>query len=497
MSASSFESLPVYLNDELLLEEIMEQLNNEGRVIAKREGIHFSEVRKLCVKFRGLRSIENLWEFTSLTRLELNSNLIEKIEGLDRLVNLTWLNLSFNSIRKIEGLDSLWKLEVLNLTRNKISVIENMDTLERLTHFSIAKNHLEQQDNVLYLRKFKKLFALTLEENPAFKGDDYKLFIVVHFPELKYIEDTVIDDEMRNAAAIKYSYISESMRFEEEQKQEADGAKQRQEAEIKLHKDAFVEELNGPHLFKSMFEDDLEAETLHRVPGVPPLLQTYPHQTVELCMQLFEAGLTEHKRREAEVSLFTSGVTKTKDDCKQQTRQILAEFDRQHRESSEEMLKISDPDLLKAKIDYCCGEISELRDVLMTLELHLFSELEIRDLEDKHHEKVQQIALATLKNVAEDDLGEDFPNDVKMLFTVKDTVMEALDTCHNNHLLKVSDRETQLEACLSAWKVSLIKEIKDKDLKEHRKRLRDIIRYGDYLTECLEMLLPYHKTEQL
>ena len=40
--------------------------------------------------------------------------------------------------------------------------------------------------------------------------------------------------------------------------------------------DAFVEELNGPHLFKSMLKNDPEAETLHRVPGMPPLLQTYP-----------------------------------------------------------------------------------------------------------------------------------------------------------------------------------------------------------------------------
>ena len=51
-------------------------------------------------------------------------------------------------------------------------------------------------------------------------------------------------------------------------------------------------------------------------------------------MQLFEAGLAEHKRREAEVSLFASGVTKTKENCKQQTRELLAEFDRQHREVS-------------------------------------------------------------------------------------------------------------------------------------------------------------------
>lgn len=36
--------------------------------------------------------IDHLWEFTSLTMLYLNNNLIEKIEGLDHLINLTWLS---------------------------------------------------------------------------------------------------------------------------------------------------------------------------------------------------------------------------------------------------------------------------------------------------------------------------------------------------------------------------------------------------------------------
>lgn len=33
-----------------------------------------------------------MWEFTSLVKLDLNNNLIEKIEGLDSLVNLELLS---------------------------------------------------------------------------------------------------------------------------------------------------------------------------------------------------------------------------------------------------------------------------------------------------------------------------------------------------------------------------------------------------------------------
>ncbi len=49
---------------------------------------------------------------SSLTRLFLDNNFIERIGGLDQLFHLTWLDLSFNRIKKVEGLESLKKLEV-------------------------------------------------------------------------------------------------------------------------------------------------------------------------------------------------------------------------------------------------------------------------------------------------------------------------------------------------------------------------------------------------
>lgn len=42
--------------------------------------------------FTDILRIDHLWEFTSLVRLDLTNNLIEKIEGLDCLVNLTSLS---------------------------------------------------------------------------------------------------------------------------------------------------------------------------------------------------------------------------------------------------------------------------------------------------------------------------------------------------------------------------------------------------------------------
>ena len=123
-----------------------------------------------------------------------------------------------------------------------------------------------------------------------------------------------------------------------------------------------MEYLNGPYLFKSMFSDDPEAEMLLCVPGVAPLIQTYPlpfmpsnpcrysnsnlwkpfldpaltfeHQMVDLCRQLFETGLSEHERRQMEVNSFFTAETKAMTNSQQQATQIIVKFEQQQNEVS-------------------------------------------------------------------------------------------------------------------------------------------------------------------
>ncbi|AWP18853.1 putative leucine-rich repeat-containing protein 48 isoform 2 [Scophthalmus maximus] len=418
------------------------------------------------------------------------------MEGLDSLMNLTWLNLSFNRIEKMEGLESLQRLELLNLSNNRISVIENMDGLEKLSHFFIANNLLGQLDNVLYLRKFKNLFTLNLFGNPVSK-ENYTFFIAAY----KGLNCTdLMSNELlktKNEAAVKYHYIIEEMRHNELQKQQADDAEQSRKAELQSHTDAFVEFLNGAHLFNSMFNDDPEAETIQSVTGVDHLVRTYPlflafssmqHQMVELCMKLFEIGLAEHKRRQTEVNSFFSGQTRAVTDHQQKASQILAKFEQQHQERIVELHQLSDPDKLKVNLSQYNDDISQLCNSLMSLEYQLANQLEdiiekldinisdmvsnftetvqgiypfSQSLEDIYNKNIREIADATLKKVATESPEDDMPEEVKMLFSDKDSVMDALVTGHDNHLLKINDRETQLVARVSAWKVSLIKELEE------------------------------------
>ena len=60
-------------------------------------------VLSLRLDFRNILKIENMWQFTGITKLQLDNNIIEVISGIDKLVNLTWLDLSFNHIGIIEG----------------------------------------------------------------------------------------------------------------------------------------------------------------------------------------------------------------------------------------------------------------------------------------------------------------------------------------------------------------------------------------------------------
>uniref|UniRef100_A0A3P8RHG0 Dynein regulatory complex subunit 3 n=1 Tax=Astatotilapia calliptera TaxID=8154 RepID=A0A3P8RHG0_ASTCA len=444
MSSEYIISEPTSMDKEILQHAVHEQFKPDHILrFPDASQIHFNEVQKLRLEYKNILRIDHLWDFSSLSKLELNNNAIEKIQGLDHLINLTWLNLSFNQIEKIEGLECVQKLEVLNLSNNKISVIENMDTLENLTHFFISNNLIGQLDNVLYLRKFKNLAAFNLFGNPFLNEGDYRFFIAAYFPKLMFLDSRILDQKTRKEASIKYHYVLEKMRLEELELHQADEARQRHEAELKLHRDAFVEFLNGSSLFRTMFKDDPKAQTLHCAPGMDSLIQRYLlsswfpnpcHQMGELCTQLFERGLAEHKRRETEVKSFFSCQEKAVTDCQEKASQMLAKFNHEHKEAS--LFRVHN-------------------DILL----------------------------------ARDARKEDLPDDVIMLFEDRDAVIDALATAHNNHLLKINDRETQLTTGISAWKEALIKGIRDEELKRNRMNISDIHRYVDNLREQLEELI--------
>ena len=49
----------------------------EAGKIAEEEGIPFASVKVLRLDFQNIIRIENLWQFTSLTKLQIDNNKIE------------------------------------------------------------------------------------------------------------------------------------------------------------------------------------------------------------------------------------------------------------------------------------------------------------------------------------------------------------------------------------------------------------------------------------
>ncbi|XP_053707986.1 dynein regulatory complex subunit 3 [Synchiropus splendidus] len=500
------EEAEFILMDENILRMAVAEQNSKDKTrrASKIEGIHFEEVLQLHVEYKDILNIDNLWGFTSLTKLELNNNCIAKIEGLDGLVHLQWLNLSFNKIEKLEGLHRLHKLEFLNLTSNRISVIENMNCLEELKLFSIAHNCIDQVETILHLRKLKNLRTLNVFGNPLLMECDYKLFIAAHFPNLMYLDYRVLTQEAKAEGAMKYLISIEKIKSQERLVE----VERRQEAELQLHKDAFVEFLSDSQLFNEMFRDDPEVDKIRNIPGVVTVVETFGKEVVELCCQIFKLGLAEHQKRDEEVKLFFRIQTETENQYQQKAAGILGEFELQQQKMTSEIQQTSDSEIQKVKLESSNHQINVLQKELTALEFEMSSQLEsnakrfdnnmtdmvsnfsetvqgifaqCRDLENNYYKQVQEVAVAAIEAAAQDALEDIVLDDFREIFLDKEILIDVLATSHDNHLTKINDRESELVTRLNAWKGTLIKKIQEDAQRWNSTRISDIERYVDYL----------------
>ncbi|KAF7661303.1 hypothetical protein LDENG_00264550 [Lucifuga dentata] len=194
---------------------------------------------------------------------------------------------------------------------------------------------------------------------------------------------------------------------------------------------------------------------------------------VELCEQIFTLGIDEHERREAEVSSFFSGLNEGVAENQQEASKIVTDFEQHCRQRIAELVDLQslpDTDQLEAKLTQYKDEIDQVCDTLMRMELRLVIQLE--DVIKRFDRNISEMV----------------GNFIETLFEDKALVMDALITAHDNHLLKINDRETQLVMRVNAWKTSIIAGILDKERKRNHNRIAEIHRYMDNLKEELEDL---------
>ncbi|XP_064008779.1 dynein regulatory complex subunit 3 isoform X1 [Pogoniulus pusillus] len=499
--------------DDKMVQKAIEEQCPEDLNLAEREAINFKDVTELQLSFRNILQIDSLWHFENLTKLQLDNNIIEKIEGLESLVHLAWLDLSFNNIEVIEGLDALVKLQDLSLSNNRISKIEHMDTLQELQIFSIGKNNLTTLEDVIYLRRFKNLRTLNLAGNPLCEDQRYTLFVVAHLPHLVYLDFRLVNDTTREAAVLKYQDLTELLELEEAEALAQLKEKQAKQKELEYHTAAFVEYLNGSFLFDSLYAEDPEAAKLAYLPGVADLLQTYRKEFVLVCENLFNYGLEEHEKREAEVSSFCESLRAALMANQQENRKIILDFECRHKRRLDEIHNARSYDIAESKRAESKEDILQLSEALMTLEMLIADQLEelikdfkrniadiastfienvkgrmtqCRDLEDRHHERLLEICISTLEKSVKNELEEDLPDDVRTLLVDKTTIVKALDTSHGIRLLKINKRESDILCSTYRWQASVTEKAFQNEIDRNRDCIKKILQYIDTLQEELD-----------
>uniref|UniRef100_F6UPM5 Dynein regulatory complex subunit 3 n=1 Tax=Monodelphis domestica TaxID=13616 RepID=F6UPM5_MONDO len=507
---------PNVIDEELLKLAVEEQgPQEEAGQVAKQEGINFKDVRSLQLDFQNILRIDNLWQFENLRKLQLDNNIIERIDGLDSLVNLVWLDLSFNNIETIEGLDNLINLEDLSLFSNRISKMDAMDTLVKLQVFSIGNNMIDNLLNVIYLRRFPELRSLNLAGNPVCENEDYKLFVTAYLGDLVYLDFRLIDAHTREAGFAKYQYSIYELKHRENQMQYKLEEEKANIAELEKHKAAYVEYLNGSYLFDNLYSDDTEAAKLAYLPGVPELLETYKTKFVSICQNIFDYGLIQQEKRTAEVDLFYECLGEALSDNRDLGLKTINEFEKKHVKMLHDIRNANELQVVDAKMSECAEEISHLFDILMTYEMQLVEQLEesinnferniidmvgtfvenvqglmaqCRDLENHHHEKLLEISINTLEKIVKSEFDEDLPDDVRALFSDKDTVVNAVGASHDIHLLKIDNREDELITNVSNWCSGIVDKVHTDEHNRNRKRVKEINQYIDHLQNELDNL---------
>ncbi|KAK7474619.1 hypothetical protein BaRGS_00034148 [Batillaria attramentaria] len=491
---------PSLIDEEMLLTAVEEQgPKDEAGEIAKAEGIDFHQVKSLRLDYRNIMTMQGLFQFTGLTKLQLDNNIIEKIQGIDTLVNLVWLDLSFNSIQVIEGMDKLTKIEDLTFYNNKISRIQNMDNLKNLEVFSIGNNELNAIDNLVYLRRFPKLKTLNLSNNPICEMDVYSLYTAAILPNLVYLDYQLMEDTMRDKGYQKYVLPVEQL-LDKERRQAAEEELAKTKAEqFALHTAAFVENLNGPHLFDAMYKNDREGTALNTMPNAGKQAVLFRETFVDICHKAFDFGVTAYHQRKAEVDLFWECVELAKTEDRKAGMKVIEDFIAVRSQTLEQLRDMRNTGQVKRTVSVYHARITMLWDKLMGNEMHLAGEIEeaienldyglqdhvghfleniqgfmtkLRDAENNNHETIMAIANGNLEPILRGDV--EVSDKLVEIFTDKDSMVGAVAASHDTHMLVIDSREDKMVSGINQWAADVLEEVKQAEIQRNRHRVIEI-----------------------
>ena len=116
-----------------------------------------------------------------------------------------------------------------------------------------------------------KLSKILIAGNPVCQLDLHYEYTIAHLTTVVYLDYQLVDTNKRTEAMKQFDSI-EQLTAEEEELSRKLEEEEKNEAERELHKEAYVEDLNGPQLFCSLFAEDTEAPKLAMLPDMDNML---------------------------------------------------------------------------------------------------------------------------------------------------------------------------------------------------------------------------------
>ena len=128
----------------------------------------FLRVLSLCDNSLTFIPTESLLHLTSLTHLDLSSNLLVSIpSGLSSLYNLISLNVSDNMIDSVQGIyKKLGQVPTLNISHNRLDSLCGLERLVALERVNVSHNRLEESGEVGRLALLPNIAEVGVEGNP-------------------------------------------------------------------------------------------------------------------------------------------------------------------------------------------------------------------------------------------------------------------------------------------------------------------------------------------
>ena len=159
---------------------------------------HMRSVEEIQFSDNGLTSTVNFSCFkSSLVRLSLTSQALEKVVELDSLVQLEVLNLSHNKLKTLESSPLLSRLRSLNLKDNEMTSIACLGHFASLEDLDIQGNKIAKLDGIVGLSNLRRL---NTSGNPLAHITDLLRISLLN----KLVELTLSDSHYKDSAVCSH-----------------------------------------------------------------------------------------------------------------------------------------------------------------------------------------------------------------------------------------------------------------------------------------------------